>query len=103
MRAPRVVAKGARLNAQKIRQLAARHQVPILENKPLARFMFKHCKVGGEIPAQLFAAVAEILAWVYRINRYRYYTQEHRQPDTPASRPAGGLGGATTAGKLTSV
>jgi flagellar biosynthetic protein FlhB len=75
MRAPRVVAKGIRLNAQRIRELAREHQVPIMENKPLARMLFKHGRVGGEVPAQLYAAVAEVLAWVYRVNRYRYYTE----------------------------
>ncbi len=73
MRAPKIVAKGSRLNAQRIREIAQRHQVPIVENKPLARMMFKYGKVGGEIPAQLYAAVAEVLAWVYRVNAYRYY------------------------------
>lgn len=77
MRAPRVVAKGIRLNAQKIRELAEQHQVPIVENKPLARMLFKQGRVGGEIPAQLYAAVAEVLAWVYRVNRYRYYTEQN--------------------------
>lgn len=72
MKAPRVVAKGIRLNAERIREIAREHQVPIVENKPLARVMFKHCKVGGEVPAELYVAVAEILAWVYRVNRYRY-------------------------------
>src|SRR5262249_106101 len=75
MRAPKIVAKGSRLNALRIREIAQQHQVPIVENKPLARLMFKYGKVGGEIPAQLYAAVAEILAWVYRVNRYRYYTE----------------------------
>jgi len=75
MRAPQIVAKGIRLNAQIIREIALQHQVPIVENKPLARMLFKHGKVGGEIPAQLYAAVAEILAWVYRMNRYRYYAE----------------------------
>jgi len=78
MRAPIIVAKGSRLNAWRIREIAQRHQVPILENKPLARLMFKHGRVGGEIPAQLYAAVAEILAWVYRVNRYRYYSEDNR-------------------------
>ena len=75
MRAPKVVAKGIRLNAQRIRELAQQHQVPLLENKPLARLLFKHGKVGGEIPAQFYSAVAEVLAWVYRVNRYRYYVE----------------------------
>jgi flagellar biosynthesis protein FlhB len=73
MKAPRIVAKGSRLNALRIREIAARHQVPIIENKPLARLMFKYGRVDGEVPAQLYAAVAEILAWVYRMNRYKYY------------------------------
>ena len=78
MKAPKIVAKGIRLNAQRIREIAEKHQVPIHENKPLARLMFKYGKVGGEIPAQLYAAVAEVLAWVYRVNRYRYYAQENQ-------------------------
>ncbi len=78
MKAPKVVAKGIRLNAQKIRELAAKHQIPMMENKPLARMLFKHAKVGGEIPANLFSAVAEVLAWVYRVNRYRYYAERNQ-------------------------
>lgn len=78
MRAPKIVAKGIRLNAQKIREIGQQHQVPIIENKPLARMLFKHGKVGAEIPATLYAAVAEILAWVYRVNRYRYYMEQNR-------------------------
>jgi flagellar biosynthetic protein FlhB len=78
MKAPKIVAKGSRLNAQRIREIAQKHQIPIMENKPLARLMFKYGKVGGEIPAQLYAAVAEILAWVYRINRFRYYTEQNQ-------------------------
>ena len=78
MRAPRIVAKGIRLNAEHIREIARQHQVPILENKPLARLLFKHGRVGGEVPAQFYAAVAEVLAWVYRVNRYRYYTEQNQ-------------------------
>ena len=76
MKAPKIVAKGTRLNALQIRQIALEHQVPIIENKPLARLMFKYGRVDGEIPAQLYAAVAEILAWVYRVNAYRYYREQ---------------------------
>ena len=75
MGAPRVVAKGARFNALRIREIAKQNQIPILENKPVARLLFKHCKVGQEIVPDLYAAVAEILAFVYRTNRYRYYRQ----------------------------
>jgi flagellar biosynthetic protein FlhB len=76
MKAPKIVAKGIRLNARQIREIAQQHQVPIIENKPLARLMFKYGRVDGEIPAQLYAAVAEILAWVYRVNAYRYYREQ---------------------------
>lgn len=78
MKAPKVVAKGIRLNALQIREIAQKHQVPIMENKPLARMLFKHAKVGGEVPTHLYAAVAEVLAWVYRVNRYRYYTEQNK-------------------------
>lgn len=76
MKAPQIIAKGARNNALKIREIAKAHQIPIVEDKPVARMLFKYGKVGGEIPSQLFNAVAEILAYVYRINAYRYYRQE---------------------------
>lgn len=75
MQAPRLVAKGIRKNAEQIREVAREHGVPIIENKPLARIMFKYGRVGREIPAQLYAAVAEILAYVYRTNPYRYYSE----------------------------
>ena len=77
MKAPKIVAKGTRLNALRIREIATKNQIPIVENKPLARMMFKYGKVGGEIPAQLYAAVAEVLAYVYRVNRYRYYAEQN--------------------------
>jgi len=78
MKAPKVVAKGIRLNAQQIREIAVKYQVPIMENKPLARMLFKHGKVGGEVPMHLYSAVAEVLAWVYRINRYRYFSERNQ-------------------------
>ena len=84
MRAPIIVAKGVRRNALQIKDIARQHQVPVVENKPLARLMYKHGKVGGQIPAELYVAVAEVLAWVYRVNRYRYYAEENAvtQPTT---------------------
>jgi flagellar biosynthetic protein FlhB len=75
MRAPKIVAKGIRLNAQKIREIGEQHQIPVIQNIPLARSLFKHGRIGGEIPAPFYTAVAEVLAWVYRVNRYRYYTE----------------------------
>lgn len=79
MRAPKIVAKGSRLNALRIKEIAQEHQVPIVENIPLARIMFKYGRVGGEVPAELYAAVAEVLAWVYRVNAYRYYRERMAQ------------------------
>lgn len=79
MKAPKIVAKGSRLNALKIREIATQHQIPIMENKPLARMLFKYGRVGGEVPAELYAAVAEVLAWVYRVNRFRYYSEQNQK------------------------
>ncbi|MGD1085903.1 MAG: flagellar biosynthesis protein FlhB [Verrucomicrobiota bacterium] len=76
MKAPVIVAKGTRLNALRIREIAQQHQIPIIENKPLAQLLFKFGRVGGEIPAQFYAVVAEVLAWVYRVNAYRYYREQ---------------------------
>jgi flagellar biosynthetic protein FlhB len=80
MKAPKIVAKGARLNALRIREIAAQFQIPIVENKPAAQLMFKYAKVGQEIPPQVYTAVAEILAYVYRVNRYKYYSQGQQIP-----------------------
>ena len=67
MAAPRVVAKGADHLALQIRKLAALHGVPILERKPLARALYADVEVGREVPEEHYAAVAEILAYVYRL------------------------------------
>lgn len=67
MVAPTVVAKGADLIAQKIKEIAKKHNVPIVENKPLARAMYKAIKIGQTIPQSLYNAVAEVLAYVYRL------------------------------------
>lgn len=78
MSAPVVVAKGIRLNAQRIRDIATQFGVPIVENKPVARLLFQTCREGAVIDPRLFQAVAEILAFVYRTNRYRYYALKNR-------------------------
>jgi flagellar biosynthesis protein FlhB len=70
-RAPRVVAKGADAVAAKIRELAQEHRVPLLEAPPLARALYKHTNLGDEIPALLYKAVAEILAYVFQLRSYR--------------------------------
>lgn len=68
MRAPKVVAKGADYLAQYIRQLAALHGVPIVERKELAQALYRSVDVGQEIPPQFYNAVAEVLAYVYRLS-----------------------------------
>jgi len=65
--APRVVAKGKNYLAQRIRKKALEHQVPIVENPPLARALYESVEVGQEIPGHLYRAVAEILAYIYRL------------------------------------
>jgi flagellar biosynthetic protein FlhB len=65
--APRVVAKGADSLAFRIRDAAAAAKVPVLQAPPLARALYAHCEVDQEIPAALFAAVAQVLAWVFQL------------------------------------
>lgn len=67
MGAPLVVAKGAEKVAEKIREMARKHGVPIVENKKLARTLYAMVDLGQEIPGDLYHAVAEILAYVYRL------------------------------------
>ena len=71
MAAPRVVAKGADLVAQRIRGLAAEHGVPLLSAPPLARALYHGTRLGQEIPAGLYQAVAQVLAYVYALRRQR--------------------------------
>ncbi len=66
--APRVLAKGRGKVAEKIRAIAREHHIPIRENKPLARSLFRSVKVGDEIPAELYEAVAVILAEIFRLH-----------------------------------
>ena len=69
MTAPRVVAKGQRLVAQRIKELAREAGVPLVENKPLARTLFKAVRIGDDIPEDLFKAVAQVLAFVFQLKR----------------------------------
>jgi len=71
MGAPRVVAKGTDLVAQRIRELGDEHKVPRLEAPPLARALHTHVDLGHEIPAPLYTAVAEVLAWAFQLKRSR--------------------------------
>jgi flagellar biosynthetic protein FlhB len=67
--APEVVAKGADALALKIRTIAREHGVPIVENPPLARAIYRQVEVGESIPGDLFEAVAEVLAYLIRLKQ----------------------------------
>ncbi|MBI2875379.1 MAG: flagellar biosynthesis protein FlhB [Candidatus Tectomicrobia bacterium] len=68
MSAPRVVAKGSGYLAQRIREIAQEHQVPLVENRPLAQALYREVEVGQLIPVELYKAAAEVLAYVYRLS-----------------------------------
>lgn len=71
MGAPVVVAKGSGLIALRIRELAAENRIPMLDAAPLARALYRHCETGAPVPTELYNAVAEVLAWVYGLRRWR--------------------------------
>lgn len=72
---PQIVAKGADHIAEKIKELARLHNIPIVENKPLARTIYKTIKIGQVIPRELFVAVAEVLSYVYRLRKRKKVTR----------------------------
>jgi len=67
MATPIVVAKGKNYLALRIRQKAVEHMIPIVENPPLAQALYKAVEVGQEIPADFYRAIAEILAYIYKL------------------------------------
>jgi len=71
MATPMIVAKGKNYLALRIRQRALEHGIPLVENPPLAQALYKSVDVGREIPAHLYRAVAEVLAYIYRLTRAR--------------------------------
>lgn len=83
--APMVIAKGMGAFARRIKELAAENGVPTIENKPVARLLYKIGKVGEPIPAQLYQAVAEILAFVYRTHRYYFHNLRARRAAAEAA------------------
>jgi flagellar biosynthetic protein FlhB len=93
MRAPIVVAKGADLVAQRIRQIATEHGVPLVEAPPLARTLHAGCEIGDEIPARLYAVVAQVLTYVYQLRTARRAgasapsAPRFEVPEMPATRP----------------
>jgi flagellar biosynthesis protein FlhB len=72
MAAPMIVAKGAGDIAEKIKEVAREHKIPIMENKPLARTIYKTIKIGQAIPRELYTAVAEVLSYIYRLKKKRF-------------------------------
>lgn len=78
-KAPVVLAKGENQFARRIKAIAAEHGVPTVENKPVARLLFAMGKVGEAIPAELYQAVAGILAVVYRTHRYYFHRLKARR------------------------
>lgn len=96
--APRVVAKGTDRLAWRIRDLALESRVPVLQAPPLARALYAHVELEQEVPAQLFAAVAQVLAWVFQVRRHP--TLDIRPPEVsvpdeldPLKNPAAGRPG----------
>lgn len=85
MGAPVVVAKGVDLVAAAIRELAAEHRVPLLEAPPLARALFRHTEIDEQIPAALYTAVAEVMAYVFQLNHY--LAQGGLPPEEPHDLP----------------
>ncbi len=85
MAAPKVIAKGTDLVAARIREVAAEHRIPLLEAPPLARALHKHTEIGQTIPEALYAAVAEVLAYVYQLRRVA--AQGGKPPVPPADLP----------------
>jgi len=83
--APLVVAKGQGVIALKIRELAAQHQVPLLEAPPLARALYANTDIGQEVPERLYTAVAQVLAWVFQLRSARAGLCE--APDRPVNLP----------------
>ncbi|MEI8293500.1 MAG: EscU/YscU/HrcU family type III secretion system export apparatus switch protein [bacterium] len=77
--APVVLAKGQNLFAQRIKAIGSKHEVPTVENKPVARALYKFGQVGKPIPSQLYQAIAEILGYVYRTHRYYFYQLKSRR------------------------
>jgi len=77
--APIVLAKGHNSFAQRIKSIGAKFEVPTVENKPVARALFKFGQVGKPIPVQLYQAIAEILGYVYRTHRYYFFQLKSRR------------------------
>ena len=76
MEAPKVIAKGADNIALKIKEKALENNVPIIENKPLARLIYDSVEIDGEIPQDMYQAVAEVLAMVFKLDKNKKKTRQ---------------------------
>jgi flagellar biosynthetic protein FlhB len=83
MGAPKVIAKGKDRIAQRIREVATEHKVPLFSAPPLARVLFRTTEIGEEIPARLYTAVAQILAYIYQLNETLRPGQRRLEPPVP--------------------
>ena len=83
MGAPKVIAKGKDLVAKRIREVATEHGVPLFSAPPLARVLFRTTEIGDEIPARLYTAVAQILAYIYQLNETLRPGQRRPLPPVP--------------------
>lgn len=83
MGAPRVIAKGKDLLAARIREVALEHKVPLFSAPPLARALFRSTEIGDEVPAKLYNAVAQVLAYIYQLNETLRPGQKRMDPPTP--------------------
>jgi flagellar biosynthesis protein FlhB len=88
MAAPKVVAKGQGNIALKIREIGAEHGVPMLEAPPLARALHRHTELDQEVPSSLYAAVAEVLAYVYQLSNWRQVGGSYPKPPREITVPA---------------
>ncbi len=87
MAAPRVLAKGKNYLALRIRQIAIDHQMPIVENQPLAQALYKSAEVGQEIPPHLYRAVAEVLAYIFKLMHRRGRKLDGRKRGADPAKP----------------
>jgi flagellar biosynthetic protein FlhB len=84
MGAPKIVAKGLRLVAQRIKRIARENGVPVIERPEVARDLYKNVKVGQEIPSRFYGVIAEILAYLYKMGQGRIRNQVMQQRQEPA-------------------
>ena len=87
MAAPKVLAKGMGEVALKIRAIGAENGVPLLESPPLARALYRHAELDQDIPSSLYAAVAEVLAYIYQLARWREHGGGYPLPPRQISVP----------------